>query len=306
MLLTALALWGGRTVVTKEAGAFYRASNGEVSPVGGAILVDLNFMRFRRALALLALCSAAPAVAQAQGAKVIEGSYEITFAGFSGFRIDFTAHLDGDRYDVDSRAYKVGVMKGITMHYEGRNRAWGIFTPTAGARPSGGSLSLVISDKTRTWLAQYRAGGSIEETHTPPFHPEPKDIIPEDKKKGSLDPLTATIAASMAGDHACDRAVPSNDGQRRIDVILTKVRMERADTNEIPQARGDVLVCDIYTKRVAGLFYEPQNEAETERERPMRLWLARFDDTPFRYPAKLEAHTFFGTIRGRMLYFRER
>jgi hypothetical protein len=37
----------------------------------------------------------------------------------------------------------------------------------------------------------------------------------------------------------------------------------------------------------------------------MRIWLAHMDDTPFRYPVKLEAKTFFGTIRGRMLYFRD-
>ena len=32
---------------------------------------------------------------------------------------------------------------------------------------------------------------------------------------------------------------------------------------------------------------------------------ARMDDTPFRYPVKLEASTGFGTIRGRLLSFRE-
>ena len=37
----------------------------------------------------------------------------------------------------------------------------------------------------------------------------------------------------------------------------------------------------------------------------MRVWLARMDDTPLRYPVKLEAKTFFGTIRGRLLSFRD-
>jgi hypothetical protein len=260
-------------------------------------------MNIRRALGLFGLCVAAPLPTHAQS-RVVEAGYEITFAGFSGFRIEFTAHIDGERYDVDSHTYKVGVMKTVTMHYEGLNRAWGILT-SAGARPSGGSLSIVVDGKPRTWLAQYQADGSIEETHTPPYKPEPKDVIPDDKKLGSLDPLTATISAVVAGDNACDRPVPSNDGQRRIDVILTKIRTERAETSEVAGAKGDVLVCDVYTKRVAGLFYEPQNEAETDNQRPMRLWLARFDDTPFRYPGRLEAHTFFGTIRGRLLYFRE-
>ena len=41
------------------------------------------------------------------------------------------------------------------------------------------------------------------------------------------------------------------------------------------------------------------------RRRRPSVWLARMDDTPFRYPVKLEARTFFGTITGRTLYFRE-
>ncbi len=38
----------------------------------------------------------------------------------------------------------------------------------------------------------------------------------------------------------------------------------------------------------------------------MRIWLARLDQSQMRYPAKLEAQTGFGTIRGRILSFRER
>ena len=110
----------------------------------------------------------------------------------------------------------------------------------------------------------------------------------------------------MAGDAACDKPVRTNDGKRRIDVILHKVGMESAEASGIPGARGDVLVCEIYTKRVAGEFDDAPKEAETERERPIKIWLARFDDTPFRYPAKLEAHTLFATIRGKILWFRER
>ena len=67
-----------------------------------------------------------------------------------------------------------------------------------------------------------------------------------------------------------------------------------------------MLVCEIYTKRIAGEFDEAPKEAETERERPIKIWLARFDNTQIRYPGKLEAQTLFATIRGRLLLFRER
>ena len=130
-------------------------------------------------------------------------------------------------------------------------------------------------------------------------------MIPPDKLRPSLDPLSAAISVGAAGDAACDRTVPSNDGKRRIDIILKKIGTELPQAAGVPEAKSDLLICDIYTKRVAGEFYDAPQEAETERERPMRVWLARMDETPLRYPVKLEAKTFFGTIRGRLLSFRD-
>jgi len=265
-------------------------------------------MSFRRALILVLAGLAAPVTAHAQtpdGARQIDIGYEITFAGFSGFRIDVTARLDGNKYDVESSTFKEGILKAITMHYVGRNRAWGGFTPQ-GARPTAGSLSIVVDDKTRTWLAQYGAGGSMNETHNPQWKPDPKKAIPDSDRTGSLDPLSAALSVGFAGDAACDRTVMSNDGKRRVDVVMHKVGTEPAEKTGIPGALGDVLVCDLYTERVSGDFDDAAREAESERRRPMRIWLARFDQSPIRFPGKLEAQTPFGTIRGKILWFRER
>ncbi len=79
----------------------------------------------------------------------------------------------------------------------------------------------------------------------------------------------------------------TNDGKRRIDIIFRKIGMEPAVNTGIAGAQGDVLVCEIYTKRVSGEFDEAPKEAETERERPIKIWLARFDQTPIRYPGRL-------------------
>lgn len=251
---------------------------------------------------------AAPIAAHAQSpgtARQVDIGYEITFAGFAGFCIDVTARLDGKNYDVEASTFKEGVLRAMTMHYVGRNRAWGGFS-TQGAQPQAGSLSIVVGDKTRTWLAQYGAGGSINEKHTPEWKPTPKQVIPDGDRRGSLDPLSAALSVGFAGDAACDRTIMSNDGKRRVDIMIHKVRMEPAAATGIPGALGDVLVCDLYTKRVSGEFEEAAKEAETERERPIRIWLARFDQTQVRFPGKIEASTGFGTIRGRTLFFRER
>jgi hypothetical protein len=265
-------------------------------------------MRFRRALAAIALSTAVPGVAAAQNvasaARQVDIAYEITFAGLSGFRIDLTAKFNGSSYDIETRTFKEGILRAVTMHYDGRNRAWGGFSPH-GAQPTAGSLSIVVGDKPRTWVAQY-AGGTLQEQHNPAYKPSPQNTISDEQRRGSLDPLSAALSVGMAGDAACDRTVPTNDGKRRIDVIIRKVGTESAAKSGVPGAQGDVLVCEIFTRRVAGEFDSAPKEAETERERPMRIWLARLDQSQMRYPAKLEAQTGFGTIRGRILSFRER
>ena len=166
----------------------------------------------------------------------------------------------------------------------------------------------------RSWWATRRApgspnigaGGFLQETHTPVWKPTPQQAIPDADRQGSLDPLSAALSVGLAGDAACDKPVRTNDGKRRIDIMFRKIGMEPAATTGIPGAQGDVLVCEMYTKRVSGEFDDAPKEAETERERPIKIWLARFDQTPIRYPGKLEAQTFFATIRGKLLYFRER
>ncbi|MFO1081974.1 MAG: DUF3108 domain-containing protein [Reyranellaceae bacterium] len=247
----------------------------------------------------------APAPAKA-GNRQVEIAYEITYAGMAGFRIDVTARFAGDRYDVETSTYKNGVLKAVTMNYAGRNRAWGGFAGDGTPRPAGGSLALAIGDKTRTWAAQYGPDGSVQEAHVPEWKPLPTQVIPERDRIGSLDPLSAALTAGLAGDAACDRTLPTNDGKRRVDVILRSLRRESAAQSGIAGAQGDVLVCELSTRRVSGEFHDMAKESEAERERPVRLWFARLDDSPFRYPARLEVDTGWGTARGRMLWFRER
>jgi len=262
-------------------------------------------MRIRRAIAGFALGLASSAAAAAQDQRQVELGYEITYAGMAGFRIDVTARFNGGRYDIETNTFKNGVLRAVTMTYSGRNRAWGGFT-AQGAQPAGGSLSILVDDKARTWAAQYAAGGALKETHNPEWKPAPQQAIPESDRMGSLDPLSAALTAGLAGDGACDRTLKTNDGKRRVDVILRKVRTESAAASGVPGAQGDVLVCSVTTRRVSGEFYDAAKEAESERERPVYLWLARLDNTPFRYPVKLEAERSIGTVRGRMLWFRER
>jgi hypothetical protein len=263
-------------------------------------------MSFRKLLMSLALgCALPTAVAAQPAARVIDLRYEITFAGLTGFIVDITARIDGQSYDIESHTFKEGLIKAVTMHYIGRNRAWGSFG-SEGAQPAGGSLSLAVGDKVRTWLAQYGFGGTLQEAHQPEWKPQPHHQISDEQRKGSLDPLSAAMFAVFAGGTACDRTIPTFDGKRRTDVTLTKVGTDSAANTGIATARGEAMICTIHTKRVAGEFFSKEDETESERQRPMRMWFVRLDDSQMYFPAKLEASTGFGTIRGQVTRFNER
>ena len=262
-------------------------------------------MSFRRTFLAFALCVGAPAFAAAQQSRQVEIGYEITFAGIAGFRIDVTARFNGAAYDVESHTYKEGILRAVSMHYVGRNRGWGTMTPE-GAQPRAGSMSLVVGDTVRTLLSQYNADGTTQDTQNPEWKPTPAKSLTPEQRRGALDPVSAGLSAVLAGDAVCDRTIATFDGKRRIDVILKKVGMEPAAASGIAGARGDVIVCDLQTRRIAGEFYDAPSEAESQRDRPMKLWLARLDDSQVRYPAKIEAQTGFGTIQGKILFFRER
>jgi hypothetical protein len=274
-------------------------------------------MRFRGTLVGIALCVMSHAgfaqqvgaqPATVQDGRLIQLGYEISFAGLPGFRMDVTARLDGQNYDIESHTYKEGLIRALTIHYVGRNRAWGRLLP-GGAQPSGGSLSLAVGDKVRTWLAQYGAGGQLNEQHQPEWKPAPEHRITDEQRLGSLDPLTASLSAGFSGTAACDKPVPSFDGKRRIDIVLQKVGMEPAAAIGPvggQTMQGEALVCQFYTKRVAGEFYDAPKEAETEQQRPMKIWFVSLDNSPVLFPVKLEAQTGFGTIRGKTVSFTQR
>ncbi|MEI9900232.1 MAG: hypothetical protein WDN31_09010 [Hyphomicrobium sp.] len=262
-------------------------------------------MSFRRAIAAFVLCAGVPAVAAAQESRQVEVGYAITYLGFTGFRIDFTARFDDQHYDVESHTFKEGLIKAVTIGYDGKNRAWGGFAPQS-ARPSGGSLSIMV--------AASRAPGWRNMAPTDRYRRRISrngSRAPTRRSRRQARGLARSPVGRPLGRHGGRRGVRPDRGVERRQAAHRHHPEEdrhgvRGDGGRGGGARGDLLVCEIYTKRIAGEFDEAPAEAESKREEPMKVWFARFDDSTFRYPAKLEAKQSLGTVRGDILFFRER
>lgn len=258
-----------------------------------------------RTLATLVLAALPVGAGQAQEPRRLETVYEVTVAGLAGLRVELKAQFGASGYEVESRAFKVGVLRALTPRYEGFSRAWGRLgdrdTPLA---PTGGMLSIAASDQKRTWQVRYDASGTRQEMHDPPWHPSPAQAIDDKDRRGSLDPLTAILSVGMRGDAACEGTLASFDGRRRIDIVLRKIGSEPAARAGVPQASGEVLVCEARLRRVAGGFADDSGSSDSA-ERPVKLWFARLDSSLFRYPVRLDAQSALGLLRGRLLQVSE-
>ena len=260
--------------------------------------------RRRPLVATLLLVALPCAASQAQDAHKIGLVYEVSVAGLAGLRVEVDARFDGVAYDVESRAYKVGVLQTLTSRYEGHTRAWGRLAD-ASIEPAGGALSVITGEQKRNWRAWYEANGGLAEAHDPPWRPQPNQRISVEQRSGSLDPLSATLAVAVSGDHACDRTMATLDGKRRIDVMLQRIGIETAAQSKVSRSTGPVLVCEARLRRIAGDFGESSRSSD-QSEPPTKVWLARLGSSPFRLPARLEAASGWGTVRGHLLTFNER
>lgn len=231
-------------------------------------------------------------------ARVVSLEYEFTIGGLRAFRAEATLRLDGDRYMVDGRFSKEGVVAALSATFNGQNRVWGRAGP-AGIRPLTGWSLIQFRDDVRTWQVTYRGDGTYGEAHAPAFTPEPDRIVSAGQKRGAVDPLTAAVAGALTGAGPCDRVYAIFDSKRRFDVTLRRVGTEPLGKGELPDITGEAVVCEAVMKRIAG--YNPERMKQDAYERqPPRLWFATIPGFERLLPVRMEMPTSFGTVHGRL------
>ncbi len=231
-------------------------------------------------------------------ARVVSLKYEFTVAGLRAFRAEATLWLDGDRYMVDGRFSKEGIVAALSATFNGQNRVWGRASPT-GLRPLSGWSLIQFRDDVRTWQVTYRGDGTYDEAHVPSFTPEPDRIVSAAQKGGAFDPLTAAVAGALTGAGPCDRVYAIFDSKRRFDVTLRRLGTEPLVAGELPGVTGEALVCEAVMKRIAG--YNPKRMKQDAYERkPPRLWFATIPGFERLLPVRMEMPTSFGTVHGRL------
>ncbi len=256
----------------------------------------------RYAAAALALAFASNAFAghaQAED-RAITLNYEIELAGTFGFRVDTVTRLADDRYSADADVSKQGVLSAFTSSFHAVINSRGRFGANLINAATGGG-QLKAGDEDRRFTFTYGPDGQVVYASQPELEVKTGREIGDDQRRGSLDPLSAAVAAFLTRPDPCSRPIAIYDGRHRFDLLVDNKGMEKVPEAATMGIKDKGLRCDVRMKRVAG--YKSGSDGDTEFKRPARLWLAKLDDSGRFYPVRVEIDIGIGSVVAHLVKF---
>ncbi|MGD9765758.1 MAG: DUF3108 domain-containing protein [Candidatus Binatia bacterium] len=243
----------------------------------------------RAALALgVLLLSACPPARAAAAPRGVALDYEVRYGPFEVLEVSAITRLDGDRYETSSALRTVGII-GLLF-------PWSATAATDGRR-AGGALRPVrhrsegtYRESRRTVELDYDETGGVQSRIVPPSDAENRDTVPADMLPGTIDPLTASLAAI---ERECRGTLNVFDGRRRYDMAL-----EERGLAPVPSDRavyqGDARHCRANIAPLAG-FWRP-SARQDERPTHLDVWIAPPRPGLLAVPVYLELSSPRGTL----------
>lgn len=251
------------------------------------------------------LLTAGPALAAPDARP---GDLRLTYSIYlGGIRVlDAEAHLG-----YGPEAYRIGI-KAQTDGFLGQVANWRADVASHGRLAPGGlprpELYRSISawrDKPRNTTVEYTADGVPTVTVAEPPPSEDREPVPDNLKPGTVDPMTAVVAAlhAAAEGRGCGGTVPVYDGRQRFDLVWETKGEETLAPSDLSAFTGTAIACTLDYEPVAGRWREDRQRRDRDDEGRRRqrdvivsIWLgeAVADRPPV--PVRLEADTNLGKL----------
>jgi hypothetical protein len=242
--------------------------------------------------------------------------YRFYIGGLDLFAMDVAAELGPTRYSLDTRMRTQGLADTLLSST--------ILSKVDGAIARGKAMPQRYSS-----FVEGRFGPrSIEMTYGPdgpadvkvaPSDPaDDRTPVDDDLKRGTVDPLTASLVSAIAQSTipqgrlaplvgaggastagaapiACPGVVPVFDGRRRYDLQFTYEGEDKLATSNEAAYGGPAIICRMETRRIAGFSRQWERDEDRDRPPPPKLWLARLGPEGIVLPVRLVAKTRWGT-----------
>jgi hypothetical protein len=247
--------------------------------------------------ALVTSLVAAPALARSAAAESVELRYAVHVGGLHLFDSTIRARIDGDRYELAMDAASRGIADWLTP-YSGRVVAAGAIGAD-GVRPERFMSQRRFRGEDRAVSIDYADGGPREAVE-PEAARDDRDPVPAGLKPGTIDPLSAGLAAMLAARSGrCQAVAAVFDGLARYDLLAGDRGAVRLAPGRYGIFAGDALACSVEHRMLAG-FWRGRRDEGRERDRPERrpvsAWLAPIGPRGLPLPVRVEAEGWFGYV----------
>lgn len=148
--------------------------------------------------------------------------------------------------------------------------------------------------------------GNVLTEFDPPNTDQGRDIVTEEQRHGSTDPVTGLLQmlAEVAIKDSCKAVSPIYDGKRRFDLIGSDDRVEDIDEGDYSSYKGSARVCNIEFRMIAGEWKERnhiqngfwQRSTNEQGREPFSIWLASLAPGLPELPVRLQSGSVWGLI----------
>lgn len=232
-------------------------------------------------------------VARAQGR--LDARYEASVAGIPVGKGTWTIEIADDQFSASAVGGSSGILKAF---------AGGQGTGAAQGRIVNGQLvpmsyvATLATDKKSETIRLQLSSGNVKDSTIEPEPPPSPDRIPvtDAHRRGVIDPMTGSIVrvagtGELLGPDACKSNASIFDGRMRYDLRLDYKRLE---TVKVRGYQGQVVVCAIYFKPIAGYIPDRAAIKYIAAQRDMEVWLAPIAGTRVLAPFKVVVPTPIG------------
>ena len=227
-------------------------------------------------------------VATRAAATGVALDYEVRYGLFEVLEVSATTRLDDGRYETTSTLRTVGIV-GLLFPWNASARTNGLRNRDE-LRPLRHRAEGTYRSARRTVALDYDPTGGIHTQILPPAATDYRDPVPPGLLPGTIDPLTASLAAVELGCHGTLRVF---DGRRRYDMTL-----EEYAPAPVPSERGvyqgTARHCRATIAPLAG-FWRPTAQAD-ERPTHLDFWVATPRPDLLAVPVYLELSAPRGTL----------
>ena len=162
----------------------------------------------------------------------------------------------------------------------------------------------VWKDNPRITKLHYRKNGDVMPEFDPPNTDTNREIVSQNLRHGSLDPVTGLLQllANVAVHNTCAMTVPIFEGKRRFDITGIDTGTEEIDEEDYSAFKGAARTCDANFTMVAGEWknrtpdrFWSRNDKENGRD-PFHIWLGSLAPSLPEMAVRLESGSVWGLI----------